>query len=629
LVYSSYLVNFWVVLVVGELSSNQFGVLHALLGVSGSRSQRWLAGETGLGLGTVNAVLRELRAAGLASDSGVTEAGLAALEPYRVDNAVIMAAGLSQRFAPISYEKPKGLLRVRGEVLIERQIRQLLDAGIGDITVVVGYKKEYFFYLGKKFGVKIVVNSEFASRNNNGTLWAVRDRLANTYVCSSDNYFTENPFETFVYDAYYAATWVDGPTEEWCVGTGPGGRITNVEIGGRDAPVMLGQAYFDAAFSKRFIEILASIYNDPDTVSKLWESVFIEHADQLDMRVRLFDAGLIHEFDSLDELSEFDPEFIENVDSKILDRIASTLDCSRSQIGDFFALKQGLTNLSCHFTVDGEQYVYRHPGAGTEKLVDRSAEKAALELARELELDSTFLTADASAGWKISRFIPNARNLEPTDPGEVTRAMEMMRTLHDSGAVMDREFNFVDQGQNYQSLLEEFGPIDVPGYWELAAKVQRLKNFTDRDGFAIVPSHNDFFHLNFILDEEDVMHLIDWEYAGMSDEANDYGTFAVCSQFDKAMSEHALKAYFGRTPTERERRHFGAYVVFAGWCWYVWSLLKEREGDDVGEWLYIYYRHAVDALDELLAEYQQAEEMTTNPDSTSGSGLTANTTVEV
>ena len=44
---------------------------------------------------------------------------------YRVENAVIMAAGLSSRFAPISYEKPKALICVRGEILIERQIRQL------------------------------------------------------------------------------------------------------------------------------------------------------------------------------------------------------------------------------------------------------------------------------------------------------------------------------------------------------------------------------------------------------------------------------------------------------------------------------------------------------------------------
>ena len=53
-------------------------------------------------------------------------------------NAIIMAAGMSARFAPLSYELPKALLTVKGEVLIERQIRQLHEVGITDITIVVG-----------------------------------------------------------------------------------------------------------------------------------------------------------------------------------------------------------------------------------------------------------------------------------------------------------------------------------------------------------------------------------------------------------------------------------------------------------------------------------------------------------
>ena len=48
------------------------------------------------------------------------------------------------------------------------------------------------------------------------------------------------------------------------------------------------------------------------------------------------------------------------------------------------------------------------------------------------------------------------------------------------------------------------------------------------------------------------------------------------------------------------------YEVFAGWCWYVWALVKEAEGDDVGEWLYTYYSHATRTLDVLLASYEAA-----------------------
>ena len=194
----------------------EFKVLQALLGNRVS-TQRDLAGAAGVSLGAANKAIAVLRERGLVVGMVVTETGRAVLEPYRVDNAIIMAAGLSSRFAPISYERPKGVLRVRGEVLIERQIRQLQEAGISDITVVVGYKKEEFFYLEDKMGVRVVVNDEYASRNNNSTLRKVQDRLGNTYICSSDDYFTENPFEPYVWKAYYAVEYAEGPTAEWCV----------------------------------------------------------------------------------------------------------------------------------------------------------------------------------------------------------------------------------------------------------------------------------------------------------------------------------------------------------------------------------------------------------------------------
>lgn len=153
----------------------------------------------------------------------MTEAGLGLLEPYRVKNAVIMAAGLSSRFAPISYEKPKGLLTVRGEVLVERQIRQLKEAGIDEIYLVLGYKKEEFFYLEDEMGVHIRINNEYLTRNNNSTIKCVEDVLDNTYICSSDDYFTSNPFEPYVFQSYYSGVYAEGATEEYCF-TMKGGR---------------------------------------------------------------------------------------------------------------------------------------------------------------------------------------------------------------------------------------------------------------------------------------------------------------------------------------------------------------------------------------------------------------------
>lgn len=79
----------------------------------------------------------------------------------KVNNAIIMAAGTASRFAPLSFEVHKALIEVKGEVLIERQIRQLKEAGINEVIIVTGYKAEQFEYLKDKFGVKLIHNLDY------------------------------------------------------------------------------------------------------------------------------------------------------------------------------------------------------------------------------------------------------------------------------------------------------------------------------------------------------------------------------------------------------------------------------------------------------------------------------------
>ena len=113
-------------------------------------------------------------------------------------NAIILAAGTSSRFVPISFEIPKSLLKVNGEILIERQIKQLQEARIFDITIVVGYKKEMFYYLKDKYNVSIVDNGDYYIYNNTSSLMKVLDKLENTYICSSDNYFWRMKFKHII-----------------------------------------------------------------------------------------------------------------------------------------------------------------------------------------------------------------------------------------------------------------------------------------------------------------------------------------------------------------------------------------------------------------------------------------------
>lgn len=278
---------------------------------------------------------------------------------FKVDNAVIMAAGTASRFAPLSYEKPKALIEVRGEILIERQIKQLKEAEINEIIIVVGYKKEQFYYLKDKYNVKIVENDDYLTRNNNASIYAVKDYLKNTYICSSDNYFNINPFKSTEENAYYAAIYADGETAEWCMDEDEKGYISNVTIGGKNKWFMLGHTLWNEKFSNKFISILDKIYDLPETKNLLWESIFIEHLSDLKMKIRKYDTNDIFEFDTLDELRLFDPSYVDNTRSEILKIISKELSCSEKDLINIHSYKDS-NNEAAGFRFKFENKIYEY-----------------------------------------------------------------------------------------------------------------------------------------------------------------------------------------------------------------------------------------------------------------------------
>lgn len=251
-------------------------------------------------------------------------------------NAVIMAAGMSSRFVPLSSEKPKGLLKVKGEILIERQIRQLLEAGIRDITVVTGYMADKFAYLSAKFGVSLVHNPDYERYNNTSSVIRVLDRLGNTFLCSSDNYFPQNVFTDNPGQSYYSSLYAEGPTTEYCISTDEEDNITGVCVGGRDSLYMIGHVYLDADFGPKFARILENEYLREETRREYWEDVYIRHLKELPpMKARRYKDDEIAEFDTLDELRLFDKSYITDTRSSVIKAIARRLGVEESELHDF------------------------------------------------------------------------------------------------------------------------------------------------------------------------------------------------------------------------------------------------------------------------------------------------------
>jgi CTP:phosphocholine cytidylyltransferase involved in choline phosphorylation for cell surface LPS epitopes len=499
-----------------------------------------------------------------------------------------MAAGTASRFAPLSYEKPKALLRVKGEILIERQIRQLQEAGISEIIVVVGYMAEKFMYLNEKYGVKIVFNEDYNRYNNTSSVIRIINELSDTYLCSSDNFFSENVFIESPKDSYYSALYSDGETGEYCLTTDEKNNIVDVKVGGCDSWYMVGHVFFNKEFSEKFREIMKKEYNRKETRLGYWEDVYVRYINELPpMKIHRYMPHDIEEFDSLDELRRFDKEYINNTGCKMFQNICSILKCEEKDIYEIDVLKKGMTNCSFAFSCrkNSLKYVYRHPGAGTERLVNRDNEQYALHVAREIGLDKTFVYMHPTEGWKISVYIENVETLNSTSiqrHDNMDKIVDIYRRLHHTNLQLKTTFNIFHEIDKYDKLIEQTGATMYEG-WELVRnQVMDLKNRLDCLGIDLHPCHNDAVAENFIKAPEGTIYLIDWEYSGMNDPMADFAALFLESSFTPENQNYIISNYYDGIIPDGTFEKIQYYQILWDFLWAQWTIIKEANGDDFG-----------------------------------------------
>ena len=524
-----------------------------------------------------------------------------------------MAAGKSDRFAPFSYEKPKGLFIVRGEVLIERQIEQLLEAGVNEIDVVIGYMKEKFFYLEQKYPqVKLVINNTYGKYGNIYSLYVTRKYLKNTFICCADHYFLNNPFldNNDENKSYRACTYLDGNFREFSIDYSDADIITGCHVGGEDSMAMVGHAYFNEKFSEIFRIKLENEIDNFGVANMFWEEFYATHIKDLTLFMNKFDYDELLEFDDIDDLRQFDSDFLLNVDSDIVSNICNILDCHPNEIKNIEVIQAGLTNVSFKFSIDGHEYVYRHPGGTADNLINRQTELYTQYQAKKYDLDKSLIYMDKN-GWKISHFI---QNIIPCDifanELHLKQVMESLRKTH--------EIPLSDEAKIFDNVAEANRLIGLAcatkgnlfkEFEELFTKIYKVDELVKKErekyGIDLVISHHDVYEPNFISTEEGDFYLIDWEYSGINDPINDVTSIFTRYDYSEEQRELLLRAYYGRELTELEHRHAMGQSILNAFYWISWGLFKGSVGEEDGFFFLTSYKYLINNIDEVLESYEE------------------------
>jgi CTP:phosphocholine cytidylyltransferase-like protein len=261
-----------------DLTRSQFDILVLLEGRRDQKplTQRIIARETGLSVGTVNKTLAQLIDAGLADQRTITTEGIQALEPYRVKRALFIAAGFGSRLVPITLNTPNPLVRVHGVRIIDTLLDAVIAAGIAEIVIVRGYLGEQFDQLKYKYpSITFLENPVYNETNNLSSVMCIRYQLQNAYLLESD-LLLRNPklIARYQYTSNYLAV-PTALTDDWCFET-KNGVITKIRVGGRDCHHMFGVSYWNRADGAKMAEHIRQVYEMPGGKERYWDQVALE-----------------------------------------------------------------------------------------------------------------------------------------------------------------------------------------------------------------------------------------------------------------------------------------------------------------------------------------------------------------
>lgn len=502
----------------------------------------------------------------------------------RISHALILAAGLSKRFFKPLYDKPKGLFKYKNELLIERQIRQLHEAGITDIAVVIGYEKEQYFYLEQKYGVKLFVNEEYARRGSlSSLLFPPSQYIERSYICCADHWYQDNPF--FISNAqdfdknrsFRLTLYSNKAQDEFVVRKNEEGKLSFVSSGAERGLCLCGLAYFSDDFAKRIRDLYQKEQNFLGVADLHWEEFWARHAEELPL-YSVEAPSDFREFESVGDLQEDDGEVLSNVNTKAVDYICKTLNCAFNEIRDIEPINRGLTNVSFSFKYANNKYVCRAPGYSSTSLVNREAEIVAQRYAIQYGLDSSVIDINQE-GWKLSYFINCTSSFSYSDEDCLSKAIISLRNFHDCAPLCGYSIDLLKEGDRLLALASKRKGNVQAKYQEIRDMLKFIDEQLKYEGWPKRLCHNDVYAVNYLKSSYG-LYLIDWEYAGDNDPINDLATAIVRDELPETLALKMLGIYLGHIPTFKEIRH--AYCCFAlsGWYWFCWSVFKDTLGED-------------------------------------------------
>ena len=513
-------------------------------------SQRDLAKKYFISLGKVNQTLKELTDDSLLEGAihyNVTKKGEEMLLNNKVDSAIILATDFGIKIKPNEENTPKAFVEINNEKLIERQISQINKVGIKDISIIVGFQKEKYDYLIDKYNVNLIYDNEYQQKSTLSALFKAKEYIKgkNCYICPSNLYMKKNQFNTYEFEPYYCAKYIDGLTKKRFPDTTVQNEIISIILGGENAFFLSGFCYWTKEFSDKIMYFIQRYYDMPQTDSFTWEDVLMRNLDILPpMYVYKKEQDDIIEIDTIDDLRNYDNKYYGNGKFPT-DYIADKLGLATNDIINITFKSISITYTYWTFDINTEQYkdrelLLRIPN--NENIdVDYKNEN---NFYKHKEQSNNIVFFDDKTGIKVSLYNDNLKQIDLTDKNNQKEIINLYHNFHNLDAQYKlNNISIVSLFEKYEKLIKsknikmKFIDFDI-NFEKSKILLSRIKEYESEQ--KLINLH--LYDVNIVVNNN-VLSFQEMDNIGIGDELDDVAILSVKQNLNLQDSEKLFDAY--------------------------------------------------------------------------------------
>lgn len=600
----------------------------------GFDSQRALGRQTGISVGLVNRLLKELCDNGLLVKQGrkyaVTDQGAALLEKEwkerqeqklsaeegsdGVKEAVILAAGANDHF-----DRPVGLLELDSLPVIEFLIRELSELGIERICVVAGSQIELYRDYLRGRDITLIENRRYLWTGTMASLACAADFLTGDFLVVESNQILERVGLEHVAQAPFSNACLmvnpSGSEDEAYVELDEEGNIFRISKDVCQMNRIDGELVGVCKISRKLFGRMMEYYGNNENPLLNYEYV-------LENIGRIYKIPVVKEDDLQWTVIE-NPRLYQKARNLVYPKIQKknrlrkenmAKEIFRNSTGTSeeeilrFRVCGGMTNTNFHVKTKSGEYILRVPGAGTSVMIDRRMEGKNARLGEELGINVATLYFDEETGVKVTSYVHGGETLNGMTAqweGNIKKTTEILRTLHQSGLKMENEFSVRREYEKYKEQVKLGGGSFYPGFEEMDHFFYHLMDRLEAMGLEKAPCHNDLVPENLIKDEKGRMYLIDWEYSGSNDPMWDLASHLLECDFADETRQLFLEYYFCGEITDTAQEKILIFEICQDVLWSVWTSLKEQKGEDFGTYGTDRLKRAVRQKEEYEKKYEK------------------------